>query len=87
MSKPELMARERMYPWAVPLMERIIADKQALRERERARPWHEKVEIAARVRDAIAIGREAMRKTLAAEATRKSEGHSADAAQPPLRNP
>lgn len=38
-------------------------------------------------REAIRIGREGLHKTQKAEATWKSEGHSADAAQPPERNP
>lgn len=87
MNTSKLMGRESMYPWAVPIMERIVADKEEQRRINALKPWHEKIADIERMNEAIRIGREGLHKTPKADAARKSAGHSADAAQPPERNP
>lgn len=46
------------------IVEQVLADKVAQRVSERARSWPEKVAVIERLRDATALGRESMRRTL-----------------------
>lgn len=43
-------------------LERVIADKEVLRQQARAKSWPEKVATIERLRDATRLAREAMRK-------------------------
>ncbi len=49
-----------------PHLERVIADKEALRRQARAKSWPEKVATIERIRDATRLAREGMRKRKAA---------------------
>ena len=51
------------------ILQQVLADKAAQRVSECARSWPEKVAVIERLRDATAIGRESIRRTM-----RASEG-------------
>lgn len=53
---------ERDYTAELEHLQKVLLDKEALRERNRNLPWHEKVATIERVQDTCRIARESMRK-------------------------
>ena len=67
---------EKDYTAAWETMQRIIAAKEESRQRDALLPWHEKVAIAQRLRDAGRIARASMREHLARSEAKKTKGNA-----------
>ena len=70
------LVEDGVIPLAIDLtqLERVIADKAALRRRAREQSWPEKVAMIERLRDTTRLAREAMRRALA-EADKRNQGN------------